>query len=344
MCIHGLRQYLAQNELFQDNDLHIFFYDWIIMNNKNDFQILENARKAIESVGGRVEVIYNLDEPDIIVKPGKRAYKQIGMIYLEECNVTETVFEAMSHLNRVCSIFFCKAVFDEEHLKYLKNIEIYLLDLRSCKISNSGLKYIGEMNLIDTLWLSDNSFDDEGLKNLSRLVNIRQLALENNSISSEGIVCLSNFSDLNSIILKNTKVNDNGIQKLVRSCMHLRAISLSNTCVGNEGIASLSSLPELESLRICNLEIDDNAIKDFSRLENLYFLLLENTKITDCGVESLAGASRLETLDLSGTMVTDKCVDFLLSFQCLKILSLDRTNVTKYGCEYIKEKKPSLIF
>ncbi len=201
-----------------------------------DKKVLKEVRNAVESAGGYIEVIHNLKEPDMWGLPGRRKYHAIGSIHLENCQIDRTIFEVISKLNKVESVFLHDSRFDEDDLKYLESVDMKLLDLGNVNLSNSGLAYVGKIISVEDIWLNENIFTDEGLDYLCDLSNLKALTLSKNSISSHGILKLNSvLYGLNYLRLNKTDFCDIALAEMAKRTVEFYELGISGTKVSNEG-------------------------------------------------------------------------------------------------------------
>lgn len=298
----------------------------------------EKIRKAIELAGGSVEVVRDPKEPDMWHAPEGKKYAYIASVSLKKVKIEKIVFENISHLKKLRTIFLDGSSFAESNVKLLSKCD----QLKACFLTNGpltdlGMEYIGYIESLISLSLDSNHFTDEGTRHLGRLKNLKSIDMDNVGITSSGTTFFANLRHLQSICMENTNISDDSIGHLKASKDELCYIDFSGTKLTPKGIASMLEFQSLLSLTLNRLPVDDDFAKELWRLDYLEEIDLCDTLITDQGISWMAGMESIRELYLDGTNITNKSIDSFTQFPSLDTLSIKRTKITPAGLKTLEE-------
>lgn|GEM_PF-5513419 len=125
-------------------------------------------------------------------------------------------------------------------------IELSFVDVESNGNQDTDLWSLTNLDHLQTLTLSGDSFTDAGLVHLKGLISLKELALSSDKITDAGLVHLKGLTNLSELSLYGTQVTDAGLLHL-KGLTGLRAIGLTNTKVTDAGVAKLQkALPTCE--------------------------------------------------------------------------------------------------
>lgn len=176
-------------------------------------------------------------------------------------------------------------------------------------ISDSGLQQVGELNRLESLYLSKTTIGDDGLAYLGNLQHLRVLDLRDTKISGRGLAHLKNLPALQKLTLVGTDLDDRGLEHL-RTLTTLTELDLFRTPVTNSGLTYLSELTGLTQLSLnrCT-NLTDNGLSNLQTLTALRRLDLGDTRITDAGLRHLYELDKLTYLVIARTKVTSNGVE-----------------------------------
>ncbi|HEY1785014.1 MAG TPA: PDZ domain-containing protein [Pirellulales bacterium] len=132
-----------------------------------------------------------------------------------------------------------------------------LSQLRILVLRNSSITSIEGIEGLDQLWeldLNGSRITDEGLKHVGQLKSLTLLNVANTAITDEGVEAISKAALLERLILSATQITDQGMQHLAR-LRKLEELQLHDTKITDAGTAVLEELPKLKCLGI-----DDTAV------------------------------------------------------------------------------------
>ena len=174
---------------------------------------------------------------------------------------------------------------------------------RPCEVTDTGMRYLQDLENLQSFSLYTPQVSDAGLSHLSQLLEMEVLELRCPLVTDAG---LQYFADMHK----------------------LSTLELFDCQIEGAGLQHLKLLKELRVLTIQNAPLADEHLVDLAVLSNLIGLELDGTTITDRGVEYVAQLHTLQTIDLGGTQITDAGLMQLTQLKNLNRLYLDRTLVT----------------
>src|SRR6266487_1638398 len=77
-----------------------------------------------------------------------------------------------------------------------------------------GLRHVGRMSALTTLYLTGTSITDEGLSHLAGLTNLTELALDGTGVSDAGVAHLAGLTKLRRLNLQGSALTDAGLAHL----------------------------------------------------------------------------------------------------------------------------------
>lgn len=174
------------------------------------------AVEKLELLGGEVERDDKLPgHPVIAVSFKERNRFSDNYVHL---------LESFAHLTRVD---FRRAKITDAGLKKLGQLKnLTTLQLVGTPITDAGLKELGGLKNLTTLDLSYTGITDAGLKEVGKLTNLTTLKLAKFShdalITDAGLTALSNLKNLTTLDLVGTKITDAGVKELKKSLPHVQ--------------------------------------------------------------------------------------------------------------------------
>lgn len=218
------------------------------------------------------------------------------------------------------------------------------LVIDSHRISDAGLKHLGQLTGLETLRINHSNFgwgspspypagefSDAGLMHLRGLTNLRFLAVYDANLTGEAWDHLRPLRELR--VVQGLPVDDEGLQAL-SGLPELRELSAAG--VSDDGLRHLRRLTKLERLCLTDSRVTDAGLANLAANPSLDTLLLRNASVTDEGMVHVAALSGLEILDLSGTEVTDQGLARLANMPALRWLIVNDTQVTVTGLRQLQ--------
>lgn len=263
--------------------------------------------------------------------------------------------------------------FDDEGLKYLAHQtrlrEIHLWDgpsssaltrnKSSGSFIGSGLNYLKNLPLLDTLDLSGTEVTDDSLAVLSEFPALRKLDLRSTAIADRGAEKLRRITGLESLRLAGTRISDAGCVALGqintlreleiigsadpqlitdRGLYHLRGLLnlqvlwvASFTDITADGIAWVCQLPKLMTLTIERTRVTRAAIPLLSQAAQLESVWIGDCDVIDDDVELLAAMPHLRTLHVEGAGITDRAAAELAKSRSIIDLDIDHSRISDLG-------------
>lgn len=209
-----------------------------------------------------------------------------------------------------------------EALRPLKKLR--RLDLKHAKVTDAGMRSLGEFTELRELNLADTKVTDRGIRDLAKLSNLERLDLSRTfSTGSE----LAAFRNLERLDHADAPLGEAG-GKVLDTLRKLTHLNLARTPLTATAFRSIAGLPSLVTLDLTKTPVADAVLKEMKSLPTLRRLVLDSTLVTDEGVETLRACRAITHLNLSATTLTDASVKPLGELQGLIELDLSRTDVT----------------
>ena len=198
------------------------------------------------------------------------------------------------------------SVFTDRHTAYFTGgLDVEALHLSDTKITEVGLRRIGELGKLKHLALSNVELSDTDLLCLSTLGGLRQIYLRGTEITGLGLRYLRLPENPYIIDLDNTKLSDEGLNHLthLKSCTFLR---LADTAVTSAGVSKLVDI-EIESLDLSRSQINDDIWETLMRADGFGTVRLSGCDLNGSEMQRLASWTNLNRLDLSVPNVSTLC-------------------------------------
>ena len=175
--------------------------------------------------------------------------KSLVSLDLECCNVgndgTLEIIGKMKGLEKL-SIGFSRSVTDANviFLEGLQNLRS--LDIRTCDIS------------------------DEGLKTVSKLVTLEELFLAGcERVTDVGLGLLNNLRNIQALSISSCAITDNGVYMLAKTMPKLEWLSLKRCKVTNTSMNTLSELEKLRVLKITDCDVNGDGLEMLRKSKSL---------------------------------------------------------------------------
>ncbi len=141
-----------------------------------------------------------------------------------------------------------------------------------------------ELKLSTTMKLSDS-----GLRFLGELTALRELSLTNASLTDRGLQYLLPLQNMYSLNLRGTDISDEGLQ-YVGKLSHLERLSLDECWnISDKGLEYLTNL-NLSYLFLSKTRISDDAIPTIQQFSDIEYVNLRDTHVTETGENQLRKA------------------------------------------------------
>jgi internalin A len=235
-----------------------------------------------------------------------------GMAELAKCQSLQSVSIAGTEVSDAGLVHLAK-------LKNLKSLSLGVYD-EGAKISDEGLKTIGQMSGLRWLGLSGTPITDAGLPYLSGLKNLESLQLDETKVTSAGLAHLKPLQSIVRLRLMDT-VDDEGAKHLAK-LNNLKLIS-ANLDLSDEGVAYLASMPNLEELMLSHGKVTDASLPAIAAMPRLKTLWFQDCKVTDSGLAKLVDHPTLEYVLFSNLQITTKSLDTFVTWPKLKYLNVE---------------------
>jgi len=204
------------------------------------------------------------------------------------------------------------------------------VDLSGLALAAEHWEFVGRMENVRSLFLSQTAIGHEDLKSLCMLTGLRELGLEDTRVTDSGLSHLEAMPSLEALWLARTRITDEGVRAAAR-LPSLRYLGLAECEISDEGLRALAGLRDLRLLTLAHTNVSDQGLRHVQSFHQLQFLDLSGTACTSAGLQSLQGLEELELLNLEGTAVDDSAVPLLRSLKGLKALHLGYTRVSAQG-------------
>lgn len=296
----------------------------------------------------------------------------IVAIDLRKAEFSGALLEAVCKVSSLHQLVAVDSDFDDDDAVALAAAAppLFLLDLRGCPISDTGLTALAGIGSLRALKLSGQNgrttVTDAGFAAFEEHPSLKALTADGLWIGSPAISTLVTIPGIEELYLADTLVDD-GALAMIASLPNLRKLRLARTQISDDGLASLAecrslleldlsentqftdacgtSLGQITSLTKLNLwrvPLTDDGVIELAPLTNLKWLNLDNTALSDAGLVALKDMTELEFLHLGSTQITDDGLPALQHLNSLQDLKVTRTAVTEAGADALQEHLPEV--
>jgi hypothetical protein len=267
---------------------------------------------AAQKIEGRVEVAYSGPDWMGFIYPRRLRRHVIGLS-----------FDLSSGDCRQEDLRLCLAGFPE----------LQWLDFGPISIDEAGLRYVGRMDQLSRLIMTDSTLTEGGAAQLARLPNLQELNLSGCYIDNSAIRKLADCPHLQKLMLRRAVLADelvdlghvHGLSMLdLAHCGFSLSFAENGTAKVRNWLTGLDSLEELY-LRDCPIQPGD--IESISRLKNLRILDLTGCTVSASDLRWLLNLPKLKQLGLAPKSIDDEAIQVLQKLGQLETLSLDSGDV-----------------
>jgi Leucine-rich repeat (LRR) protein len=262
---------------------------------------------------------------------------------------------------RVVAVSFLASKVTDDDLKILRGLTgLKSLDLGFTRISDKGMKYLGDLASLETLSLAGAQYvGDDGLAAIKGLTNLKVIDFAGTRVTDKGMASLVGMRDLKSLRVSGN-ISDRGLKSL-QGLKNLKELHLEYSQVSGSGLQYIGNPQNVVSVSLCAcIKVTDDDLKILARLTNLRSLDVGFTQISDKGMMHLTDLASLETLkltadenvgndglaatewltklkviDFAGTRVTDEGMASLAEMRDLESIEVS-SNISDKGLQAIK--------
>lgn len=255
--------------------------------------------------------------------------QRLESLALAETHVTDSALGVLATLPalRELDLFFCEHITDAgaSQIRFARGLE--RLNIRGTKISDSGVKFLIELEHLRTLDIGITEIGDPSIELMEDLPGLESLAIGGNRIGEEGIASLKALKRLRHLDLAGAQVTDSGIWAVTVTDLNLDEIgalsdleSLDIGAPSPEYVEAVSSgVPRLRGA----IRVTDFGASQLGKLAALRRLDVSRSELTAEGLEKLAGLHELEELILSHVQsIDDAAGPALAALPALKTLDV----------------------
>ncbi|KAK2993730.1 hypothetical protein RJ640_018351, partial [Escallonia rubra] len=189
-------------------------------------------------------------------------------------------------------------------------------------LTGSISPYLGNLSLITTIWLSNNSFQGEIRQELGYLSRLQLLDLSHNSLTGEIPVSLSNCSDLMGLGFADNEITGR-IPVELGLLSKLLDLTFHSNCLRGDIPPSFGNLSQLEFLNGGQNKLQGFIPDTFGQLKNLLYLQLYCNELTGTIPSSVYNLSFLTVLSVSNNRLQGNLPpDLGLKFPTIKALEV----------------------
>ncbi|KAA5545397.1 hypothetical protein FYK55_07030 [Roseiconus nitratireducens] len=217
---------------------------------------------------------------------------------------------------------------------------------RCSKLTDQGLRRIGELSSLERLFLNNMDGITSGLlEQISQLSNLKRLEMDDVALDENDLAFLGTLSKLETLGLSVSdspgSLTNLGLKHL-SGLQSLRSLTVQKASIDDRGVSELVKIRELRDLGLGGTGISDTGVKQLATgLPNLTRLGLTRTDVTDASMKSVGKLTKLEWLWLDGTDVGDDGLRLLDDLTELEYVYLNNENVTSKGHQRFRQKHPS---
>lgn len=172
-------------------------------------------------------------------------------------------------------------------------------------LTDEGMKYIGQLGMLHTLYISQNKLTNDGVKHLANLTNLKDFEANNLPPGGESIRILASLPKLTSLSLpNNADVTDEDLTALKNT--KLKVLCITGENITGECLKHIGQIKTLKELMLGGStfiqNINDDHLKYISGLINLRRITLKGTLVTVNGLKHLEPLKSLKKLMLPTSM------------------------------------------
>ncbi len=255
-------------------------------------------------------------------------------------NVTSVKGPGLAHIAKLPALeylWLSGENFGNSGLQYLRDfpaLKSLRLHGENLRISNLGMKYIGQIHGLEELQLIRfEGVTDAGLEYLKPLHSLRLLELHKSITTDAALATISELESLEDLSLSNNPkslLTDVGLSYLpkLKHLKRLQTMGWSKTSITDAGLRTLSTMSSLQDLQVCGGEgITDAGIAHLAKMSGLESLaiLSDSHSISDTSLGEISKLSQLKRLDLfcSATPFTVSGLNKLNALGQLEYLRVD---------------------
>jgi hypothetical protein len=176
---------------------------------------------------------------------------------------------------------------DDAALKHFAGLHhLAYLDLSSRPITDAGFALLGDLSVVQELYLVDTKVTDAILPQVARLETLEILAVANTGVTGAQLAELKQLPLLQVLNLAGTEVGDDQLRPL-SDMPQLETLVLAGTKVTSQGLVYLTPITRLRVLNLNGCAVDDSGLAHLEPLDCLRMLYVEGTEVTEEGAETL---------------------------------------------------------
>jgi serine/threonine protein kinase len=215
------------------------------------------------------------------------------------------------------------------------------IDVSNQPFVGEGISVVSQCRRLRMVRLNHVLLDPTCLKYLAACPRLESVSLTNMDLQDEALAPLADCRSLTDLSLASTLVGDQGLVYFRNRA--LTTLNLTSTRVTDAGLENFSRCNELEFLMLSDTAITDDGLAHLPRQTKLRRLTLAETKVTDDGLAQFAGCAELEAVYLSETQLSDAGLAHFAACKQLDILSLGNTEITDVGVTRLPQDLPLTI-
>ncbi len=239
-----------------------------------------------------------------VLKLERSAVTDAGLAHLVDLPALEELYpgesfgdEGVAHVGKIKSLRKLDAgnakISNDglSHLTQLKNIDS--ITLYGTKVNDDGMIHLVKMTSLRHIYIGGH-LTDAGLKELGKMTGLQTLWLGVNDINHRiritdaGLAHLKDLQDLRTLSLNQTQVTGRGLAHLGHM-KALHTLELLGLPIADDDLKSLRALPALRTLDLRYTLITDAGVPDLTAMQ-FDKLLVQGTKMTKVGHAALFAA------------------------------------------------------
>ena len=158
------------------------------------------------------------------------------------------------------------------------------VDLRASWVTDTDLRKLLQLPLLNYLDLSLTRITDQGMQELKSATGIVELNLYfAEYVTDEGLAAIKDWKKLKRLNLHGTKVSDTTLEH-ISGITTLESVNVGSAMITDVGIERLASLPNLKELTMGGNELGDAGLQALRQIPGLTFLDLSGRQGTDSNI------------------------------------------------------------
>ena len=241
----------------------------------------------------------------------------------------------LAGLKKLRTLNLMNSAANDEGLAHLTDLPaLVLLNLHDARVTDAGLRSVGKLRSLETLWIQFLDISDAGIAELKGLPRLKKLLLHGARLTDDGLDHVAGLKRLEVLDIGGTEVTDAGLAKLA-GMASLRELKILETGITGVGLKHLHGLPKFTTLLLEAPGTTDEGLAQVRGFKGLYWLELSSDQVTDAGLAHLKDMRQIAVLRITSPRVTNDGLAYLSKLDRLIELRISSRRVTDAGLQHL---------